>query len=167
MDIGGNQFVFGFSHFKQRTAEIDIAGRHGIGFIHDLLTEIIGGFLDILQIAVNLPSSRFVVKNNRRRGFIHFLLDQIIADPHFTDFLDKHSGGQIPADQRCQIYCISESGKSLCQVESHSGQSAVHPEKVKIYRVVVDWKTADFCGGFEIQKTGNEYFTHLNTSLRY
>jgi hypothetical protein len=64
VNVGGNDLSHLLCKMKQFPVKIDITGNHNIRIRHLLRFKSIGRFLNILQIAVNLPPPGLIVKHH-------------------------------------------------------------------------------------------------------
>ena len=160
VDVRGNGFPQRLCLMQQRAAEIDVAGGHHVGIPANVLRKVVGRFLNVLQVAVNLPLSLAVVKRHGVGGLLQFGSDPVRPDSRRAKLASNILRREIPPRHGKQSHVVSQGFQRLGNVVRHTGYGGVHPEEGVIDGVIIHRKLPHPHGRLHVDQPGYQNVRH-------
>ena len=146
---------------QQRAIKIDVAGGHHVSVPANVLREIVGRFLNVLQVAVDLTLSLTVVKHNGVGRFLQSGSDPVRPDSSCAKLALNILRRKVPPRHGYQGHVVSQGFQRLGNVVRHAGYGGIHPEKRVINGIIAHRELPHPHGRLRIDQSGYQNVCHI------
>ena len=161
MDICGHGFAQRLRLMQQRAIKIDVAGGHHVGVPANVLREVVGRFLNVLQVAVDLPLPLAVIKHHGVGRLLQSGFDPVRSDSRRAKLALDIFRREVPPRHGKQSHVVPQGFQCFGNVVRHAGHGGVHPEKGVINWVIVHRELPHPHGRLRVDQPGYQNVRHI------